>query len=162
MRRSQIILGIMVVFAVSLILISLCRKPQADGAALTVRFVGITNEAPGRNLALFALSNAGDSPIEVGLPAEVELRNKPHNNPGRRVFPALLSPSGQPLMVKVVPPQTPDQWRVTFDYYRLDLRDRLSRWVAPLGIRLGRQVVVTSAFHSEWIDPTVPIDWLHL
>ena len=127
----------------------------------TVRFLGFEN-VTGRNLAIFTLSNAGHSPIEVGLPAQIELRNTKRNDPGHAVFPRLLSPSSQPFTVKVVAPATQDQWRVRFDYYPLSLRDRFSRLVAPLGLRIGRQSVVTSAAYSEWIDPTLPIDWLHL
>jgi hypothetical protein len=168
MKRSRVRLSIILILSVSLALVCLYRKPQADRVNLTVRFVTYTKDATGANLAVFALSNTGNTPIEVLLPAQVELRHTERNNAGRLVMPIVLSPSRQPWTEKVVVPQTQAQWRVTFDYYPITLRERLSRLAAPLlgrlatlfGIPMRVQVVNSSSAQSEWMDPTVRTDWM--
>jgi hypothetical protein len=142
---------------VSFLLIYLWQKPEGQRTTVAVRFLTFTNVA-GTNLAIFTVSNTGRRPIEVTLPAGIELRNIDRPNSGGVCFPTLLSPSSPPLTVKVVPPETTNQWRVLFYYYPLDFRDRLSRLLGPLGRRIERQVVVTtSRAHSEWMPPTVAV-----
>jgi hypothetical protein len=145
---------------VSLVLFYSSRKAQANRAVLAVGFVAITNDVSGR-VAIFSLSNRGDSSIEVGLPPETEVRNKEYNNPGRVVIPTLLSPSSQPLIVRVIAPQTQDPWRVGFSYYPVDSRDRLGRFAALFGLRLGGRAVVASTTHSQWIGPNGPMAKAH-
>lgn len=168
MKLSPVSLGIILILSVSLAMVCLYRKPQTDRPNLTVQFATFTKDATGTKLAVFALSNTGNTPIEVLLPALVELRYTERNNPGRLVRPIVLSPSRQPWTEKVAVPQTQAQWRVTLDYYPITLRERLSRLAAPLlgrlatrfGIPMRAQVVNSSSAQSEWMDPTVRMDWM--
>jgi hypothetical protein len=150
-------LGIVVLLGVGFLVFRTWQKPEGQRTTLTVRFVNFTNVA-GTNLAIFTLSNIGHRPIEVMLPAELELSKTKRNDPGRACFPTLLSPSSPPLTVKIVPPETREQWRVLFDYYPMDFRDWLSRLLGPLGRRLGRQsMALPSPAHSDWMPPTTPV-----
>lgn len=168
MKLSRVSLGMILIVCVSLVLVCLYRKPQTGRANLTVRFVAFTNDLTGTKWAIFTLSNTGDCYIEVGLPAEIELRNTKRNNPGGYVFPTLLPPSNQPLTVKVVAPRTQEQWRAVFTYYPVNLRDRFNRLVAPSlnrfaassGIQMRVRAVVGSTAYSEWMAPTVQMGWM--
>ena len=165
MKVLRISAGMLLVLCVILVIARVDRKPQGD---LIVRFITLTNDLAGTNLAVFTLSHGGRCSIEVGLPGEIELRNTKCNNPGYAVFPVTISPSRQPLTVKVVAPQTQDQWRVAFHYYPVSLRDRLNRSVAPLvnrfaaplGIQMRGRAVIVSTAHSEWMGPTVQFEWM--
>lgn len=170
MKQSRVTLGIMLVLGVSLVTACLYQKPRTDRAKLAVRFVAFTNDVFGGNLAIFSLSNPGNSRVLVTLPGVVELRYARINTSGRCVDLTWLAGSSCPSMTTVVVSENPthDHWRVAFSYWTLRSKySRLlhrcaislaSRLPTPWAIKIRDDLADFSTVYSQWIDPPALLD----
>ena len=160
--RLLVSVGIVLTLTVSLGVVHLCQKPVVQPARITVRFLAMTNDLNGQTLATFTLSNNGHLPIQVADPF-VELLHKETMIGGGIFLRTRLSPRGRPLTAEVTVPRNPDQWRVTFYYYPIELRHRLGELLVHLPANWGKRwrypQFGLSTVHSDWMEPISELDW---
>ena len=161
MKLSDTIFAVVLIGLAGLV-IWLGPKPHPRSPKLVVRFVGLTNDASGAQLAAFDLSNAGNTPLRAVLPGSVEV-NDPRYGGGGSWFTngPLLRPSSPPMRVTVTPPKTQYAWRARFFHTPpLTLSQRLRKFAASWGAPLIPVGQVAYPAYSEWLYPTVEFDWM--
>ena len=171
MKLIQIMVGTCLVLCLLLVILGIGSKPDASRPVLKIGFVGMTNHIVSGNLAVFTLTNSGQLPVHLIIPGGpelsfgTELKNSAKKIKSNYSGCHELSP-GRSLTVNVSASEIHDQWRATFDYWRITKVYRIRRFFSPLLHYLGFQTSVTTLgsslekVQSDWMEPTAEINWM--
>jgi hypothetical protein len=156
MRNQALILTsvVIVVFAAALIIWRLARPAQSTPPLkVSISFASYTNDAAGRRLGTFALTNQSDVELLRFRYCSIEGRIENSFSSNHHIREHLLAPSGSEL-VAVVSPTNLSTWRVTFyfsqvrQWRKLRALPKLYR-ALPEEYRTFRAQCYAS---SEWVD----------
>jgi hypothetical protein len=163
MRRRTLIVVSFLLIAFAAVIVVLEPATPASHLPVTVSFMSYTNDATGRRLAIFAVTNHSaatvfrwdhyhpESQRQLGLLSTLYIGLYA----GRKVS---LAP-GESEVIAVPPPTNQGVWRIVLDFGLDGLRRRFDDWRGPwreggldtmVPDRL--KAVPTQQIRSEWID----------
>jgi hypothetical protein len=157
MKRSHIILIVMLVAVATGLFIGLGRKPEWTKPEIAVRFLGLTNDAAGTKMARFELRNVGSVRTDVSIPGFIDLGIRGGGYFG--FTNATLRP-GASVETSVTAPPTRDSWRAEFlCSIPLNWWQRFKNFAAGHGLPVIPVGQDATSIYSERLNPVLDSDW---
>jgi|ERR1035441_5154893 hypothetical protein len=151
--KTWVVIVILLLIAAAASLVFMPPKPQWRKPEIGVRFLSMTNDAGGSELARFELRNMGSLPTDVSIPGFIDVRMRGGGYFGFRNV--TLQP-GASLETSVAVPMTQDRWRAEFlCSIPLKLKQRLRNIAAEHGLPVARMGKVAISVYSEYLPPNL-------
>ena len=154
MKRSRVIIVVILIAAATSLFVKLGRKPQWKKPEISVRFLGMTNDAAGTKLARFELRNVGSVRTAVSIPGFIDIENR---GGAYIITNTTLRPAS--LETRVKAPLTSAGWRAEFICSTpLNWMQKLKNFAAKHGLPVIRVGHIAVSVYSERLNPVLDID----
>jgi hypothetical protein len=154
MKKKGVIVIVLLVAAAAGLVVELRQKPQWRTPEIGVRFLGMTNDAAGTQIATFQLCNIGSVPLDVSIPGFID---KGIMGGGYFGFTNVTFQPGTSLETSVQTPMTRDRWRAEFlCSIPLNLMQKFKNIAAKHGIPVVPVGQVAIPVYSEYLPPCGP------